>query len=121
MKKDVQKRLLIVGGVIGLGVVAYVLYNRSQEGDGAPSLPTGGGGGTLPKTTTTTTTTKPAPTPSQIQAYKDAVTRLDNFMVYVRSNPPQSEIELATVQAKAEQLKQAVRAAAAVIGVTPNV
>jgi hypothetical protein len=120
MKKDVQKRLLIVGGVIGLGVVAYVLYDRYQNG-GGPTIAPGPTPQPLPQKSTTTTTTKPAPTPGQIQAYKDAVANLDKWNAWVAANRPTNQAELDAMVAKSEEFKAAVRATAAVIGVSPGV
>lgn len=117
-KKSVKKRLLLVGGVVALGAVAYYLYSKSQE---APALPPpSGGGGGLPKPTPKPVA-KSGPSPGQIQAYKDAVANLDKWKAWIAANRPTNQAELDAMVAKTEEFKAAVRATAAVIGVSPGV
>lgn len=115
MKKSVQKRLLIVGGVVGLGIIAYYLYDKSQQ---APAIAPGPTPQPLPPKVINV---PPKATPGQVQAYKTAVDNLIKFQDYIRANPPQNQAELEAAAAHAERFKQAVRAAAAAAGVPANV
>lgn len=117
MKPAVKKRLLIVGGVVTLGAVAYYLYDKSQNA--APALPPTPGG--TPQQKVINVAAKTGPTPGQIQAYKDAVANLDKWNAWVANNRPTNQAELDAMVAKSEEFKAAVRATAAVIGVSPGV
>ena len=117
--KPVQKRLLIAGSVVALGAVAYYLYDRSQNPALSAAPPAGGGGGGISPQPKAASGNKPSA--GQIQAYKDAVSALDQFQKWVAANPPTNQAELDAMVAKAEEFKQAVRRTAAVIGVSPGV
>jgi hypothetical protein len=91
MKATVKKRLLIVGGIVGLGVVAYYLWQRSQESTGPVIAPTPSPTPLPPPKTTT----QGGPTSTQIQAYKNAVAELDRYTQYFRTNTPWNDVEMA--------------------------
>lgn len=117
MNAKQKKRLMIVGGVVGLGVVAYYLYDKAQNA--APQVGPGPAPQPLPQKVVNVP--PKGPSPGQIQAYKDAVANLDKWNAWIAANRPTNQAELDAMVAKSEEFKQAVRDTAAVIGVSPGV
>jgi hypothetical protein len=115
MTKQMKRRVLVVGGVVALGAVAYYLYNKSQE-SAPPQI-----GGVTPAPKPLPVATKAPANQAAILAYQTAQNNLNAYAAYIQAHPPKTETDLADAQAQMEQLKQRVRETAAALGITPNV
>jgi hypothetical protein len=121
MQKAAKKRLLIVGGVVGLGALAYYLYSRSQAAPTALPAAT-------PSPTPLPQQTGPKKPSSQLQAainaYQTAAAGLQANDIAVAANPMWAGLPSDQRDALVAQLatmKQQILARAAAEGVSVSV
>lgn len=104
MTPAVKKRLLIVGGVVGLGALAYWLYDKSQN----PSLGPQPTPSPLPSPSPRTSTPLVVKQPSkaaqlELQQARDAY---NGLVAHFQQNPPRNAAEIAAAQAHLADAKR---------------
>lgn len=116
MNAQTKKRLLLVGGVVALGGVAYYLWGRSQEAAAAPTpLPSGGGGGgTLPKP-------QPLPQPQAKQPSQSLLAAIESYNAVKASMADMGTVPRLATQVELDAMRVRILTQAKIEGVSVNV